>query len=106
MPVIHSLKGTGFIFTGELHSSIVRVILSSVVCLFPKKVGSTYASFKGTIIISTGHSQSSVIHSFNDPVYFSDVKICSHPILPTLSFRVFQNTSHRDINFLSKQLYF
>ena len=65
----------------KLQSSIVWVIPSAVVCLFPKNVGSSYAFFQRwynyfyRILAAT--------HPFNDTVHFSDVRIWSHPILPT-----------------------
>ena len=46
------------------------------------------------------------IHYFNGTAHFSDVKICIHPVLPTTLCRCISNTSHRETNFLLKQLYF
>ena len=44
----------------NLQSSIVWVILSAEICLFPKEVGSSYAFFKVTIIIFIEYSQPSI----------------------------------------------
>ena len=78
------------------HPFIAWVILSAVVCLFPKKVGSGYAFFQKY----DNHFQRilAVIHIFNGTVPFSYFQICSHPILPThfLSayFRTQTNVKH------------
>ena len=59
--------------------------------------------FKGTIIISIEYSQPSilsmVLYIFLT-LKFAVIQFCRH------TFNVFQNTSHREKNFLSKQLYF
>ena len=56
-------------------------------------------SFKGTINIYMEYSQSFILWMVL--YFFSDVKSQY-----ALSFSVFQNTSHGETNFLSKQLYF
>ena len=77
MAVTHSLKVTVFIWQKNLQSSIVWVILSAIVCLFPKKVAffQRYYNYFYRML--------SAIHSFNGTVHFSDVKIYSHLMLPT-----------------------
>ena len=87
-----------------LQSFNVWAIISAIVCLFPKKLISLILSFRGTMIISKEFSQpsiiSTVLHIFLT-LKFAVIYFCS-----VLSFNEFQNTSHREINFLSKQLYF
>ena len=69
-------------------------------CTWKKKVGSSYAFFQRCD--NYLYRILAAIHSFNGIVHFSDVKI-----LPMqLSFNLFLNTSYRETNFLSKQLYF
>ena len=65
----------------NLQSSIIWVILSAVVHLFPKKVGSSYAFSWG--LYNCFCKIFANIHSFNSTVHFSDVTIWSHLILPT-----------------------
>ena len=65
----------------NLQSSIAWVFLSAVVYLFPKKVGSSHVFFRR--YFNYFYRILAAIHSFNGTVYFFDVKICSHAILPT-----------------------
>ena len=65
----------------NLQSFIVWVILSTVVCFFPKKVGFSHVFFQR--YYNYLYKIFVVIHSFNGTVYFFHVKICSYPIPPT-----------------------
>ena len=64
-------------------SSIVWVILSAAVFLFSKKIGSRYAFYIVERHYNYLYRILGAIHSFNSTARFSDVRICSHPILPT-----------------------
>ena len=57
----------------NLQSSTVWVILPAIVCLFPEKVGSSSAFFQSY------HNY--FYWTFQRYCIFSNVKICSHPIL-------------------------
>ena len=84
----------------NLHSYIICVILSAVAYLLQKNFVSSYTFFWR--YYNYFYGTLAVIRSFNDTEYFFDVKIWSH-IVPS---SVFQNTSIREINFLSKQVCF
>ena len=57
-------------------------------------------SVRSTMIISKEYSQAFIL--LTAQYIFLTLKSAAN----ALSFRVFQNTSHRETNFLSKQLYF
>ena len=59
-----------------LQSSSVWLIISAVVYLFPKTVGSNYALFQKCY--NYFFRNITAIHTFNSNIYFSDVEICSH----------------------------
>ena len=65
----------------NLQSSIVLVILSAVVFLLPKKVGSSYSIFQR--YYNYFYRILAAIHCFNGTVHFFGAKICSCPILST-----------------------
>ena len=87
MEAIHSLKGIVFILTGELAVIHCFVILSG---LFSKKVGSSCAVFER--YYNYFYRIFAAVHSFNGTVYFSEVKICSHPILLTHFLSAYSRT--------------
>ena len=91
----------------NLQPSIVLVILSAVVCLLPKKVGSSYAFFQR--YYNYFYRTLTLIHSFNSTVHFSDVKINNHLILRTYFLSVYfrtpvtvKQTSYRIRSFLEQ----
>ena len=88
MTVIHSLCALYLFWWENLQSSCLSYSLSSNVYLV-KKLFPAISSFRSTITGSI--NVLAAIHSFNGTAHFSDVKICSRPILPTLFFSVFQN---------------
>ena len=60
--------------------------------------------FRGTMIISKEYSHASILSA---ALYiFLTLKSAVIHFANALSLRVFQNTSHRETNFLPKQLYF
>ena len=67
--------------TTNFQSSIAWIILSAVVCLFPKKVAASYAFFQK--YYNYFYSILADIHSFNGTLHFFDVETCLHPFLPT-----------------------
>lgn len=75
MAVIHSLKNTGFISTGDLAVTYLSYYFSSGVFI-PKNVGASYALFQR--YHNYFYRRLAATYSFNDTVYFSDVKICHH----------------------------
>ena len=79
MTVIYILKGAVFISRENLRSSIIWVILSAVVCSFPKKAGPSYAFIQRYYKYS--YRMLAAIHSFNGNVDFSDINICNYPVL-------------------------
>ena len=58
--------------------------------LFYKKLVPAMRSFRITITSSIKILEA--MHSFNGTVHVSDVKICSHPILPTLFLSAYLKT--------------
>ena len=64
----------------NLQLSIIWVALREAICLFPRKVCSSYAFFKSYYKVF--FRIVAAIHSFKGTVNFSDVKICNHQILP------------------------
>ena len=74
----------------NLQSSIVWVILSAEICLFPKEVGSSYAFFQS--YYNYFYRIFAAIHFFNGTVHFYDVKICSHLIFPIHFLSVYIRT--------------
>ena len=73
-----------------LQSSIVWAIFSVVVYLFPKKRGFSKAFFQK--YCDYFERMLADIHSFNGTVYFSNIKICSNPILLTHFLSVYFRT--------------
>ena len=67
--------------TTNFQSSITWIILSAVVCLFPKKVATSYASFQK--YYNYFYSILADIYSFNGTLHFFGVETCLHPFLPT-----------------------
>ena len=90
MVVIHSLKIIVFILTGELadiqclNNSFSSIMFISEKCWFQLCVLSKYYNHFYRILAA--------IHYFNGTVQFSDVKIFSHPNLPTHFLSVYVKT--------------
>ena len=88
MTVIYSLKCTVFILTGEL--AVIHCLsnsFSSNMVILKKTIGSSCAFFQG--YHNCFYRILAAIHSFNGTIHFSDVKICSNPILLTLLLSVY-----------------
>ena len=66
------------------------LILSAAACLFPKKVDSCYALFQR--YDKYLYRKLAATHSFNETVHYSDIKICSHAVLPTHFFSSYFRT--------------
>ena len=88
-------KGYYIYFHGRSCSHPLFEQFFQKVFISKKKLVSVMCSFRGTIIFL-----STVLH------IFLTLKLQSSTVANALSFSVFQNTSHREINFLSKQQYF
>ena len=79
MIFIHSLKRTVFILTGKL--AIIHFLSDSFSSSILVVFGCSYAFFQ--VYYNYFYRILAVIHSFNGTVYFSHVKMSSHPILLT-----------------------
>ena len=105
MTAIHSLKCTVFILTGKLE--VIHCFcncFSSSMFISKKKLDLAMRSFKCATIISIEYSQpsiiSTVLHIFLT-LKFAFIQFYQHTFCRCIS-----NTSHRETNFLLKQLYF
>ena len=82
---------TLYLFWQEnMQLTIVWVISSAIVCLFPRKFASSYVFFQSYCYCF--HRILAVIRSCNGTVHFSDVKSISHPFLPTHFLSAYSRT--------------